>query len=525
MMKASSVEEMRNLDRTAIEQFGISEELLMENAGEAAYFTILNEVGISDKIFAIICGSGNNGGDGLVVARKIHSMGAEARVFLLGEENRFRGAAKKNFEIISGLPISLNRIEEPKSLQQELQGCDAIVDAIFGTGLMRDVEGKYREVIEAVNESGKTVISVDIPSGINGDTGGIKGIAVKADYTVTFGLPKLGNLLYPGFAHCGKLFVTHISFPPSLHDDDSLKIEINHPAALPERKQNGYKGTFGDVLFIAGASNYFGAPYFSALSFLKAGGGYSRLASPASVTPVIAAKGSEIVFAPQEETSSGSIAFINCEELLELSGKVDMVVMGPGLSLDGETQELVRHLAKEIRKPLLVDGDGITALADQMEIVSAREEPTVLTPHLGEMSKISHTTISRLDENKVNILQKEAGRLGAVIVLKGAHTLIGYPDERIFVNMSGNSGMASAGSGDVLTGTIAAMFGLGLPLEDAARTGVFLHGYSGDLAAREKGEDGITAQDILDFLPGAVRSFRTGREEIISDCYDSVHLI
>ena len=524
-MKVSTVEQMRNLDKTAIEKYGILDQILMENAGLATFSMILNEFGIKGKKFVIICGLGNNGGDGLVVARKVHSLGGNVKVIIIGDPQKYKGAARKNYEIVRDLKMEIQQFESIEKLQSEIKNCDAIVDAIFGTGLVRNIEGKYKEIVDAINKSGKIIFAVDIPSGINGDTGKIMGVAVKADYTCTFGLAKIGNLLYPGFENCGKLYVTYISFPPEHYDNESLKTEVNVPLQLPERTTEGHKGTFGDVLFIAGASNYFGAPYFAALSFLRAGGGYSRLAAPKFVTPFIANKGSEIVFAPQDETSTGTISLKSKDELLALSEKVDMVVIGPGLSLNDETQELVRQLTAQIKKPILIDGDGITAISKNIEIIKERTEPTILTPHLGEMAKITGKTINQVDENKIEILQQAAAELNAVIVLKGAHSLIGYPDGKVFINLSGNSGMASAGSGDVLTGTIAAMFGLRINLDDAVRTGVFMHGFSGDLVAEVKGEDGMTAQDILNYLPHAVKNYREEYDSIVADCYGCVYIL
>lgn len=513
-MKISRVSEMREMDRTAVEKFGIMEEILMENAGNAAYNVLLKEFGIINKRFLIFCGIGNNGGDGFVVARKIHSDGGEVKVFIIGDQDKFKGAAKTNLEIASRLPIEILQADSAESVKNDLYHCNAVIDAIFGTGLARDVGGVYRDIIELVSKSGKKVLSLDIPSGINGDTGQVMGVALKADYTVTFGLPKLGNILFPGYERCGKLYVTHISFPQSLYKADSLKIAVSHPMRLPKRARHGHKGDFGEVLFIAGALGYYGAPCLAAMSFLKAGGGYSRLAAPGSVTPYIAARGSEIVFIPQKETPLGSISLENKNALLELSEKTDMTVMGPGLSLDEETQQLARELAKEISKPLLIDGDGITALCKDLQIIRQRKAETILTPHLGEMSRITDKSVQEIDTDKTDILQHTARELNAIIVLKGAHSLIGYPDERVFINMSGNSGMATAGSGDVLAGTIAGMFGLGLPVQDAVKKGVFIHGLSGDIAARDKGEDGITAQDIMDCLPSAVRRDREGTDEM-----------
>ncbi len=524
-MKVSSVAKMRDLDWTAIEKFGIKDELLMENAGLATYGVIRNEVGIEGRSFVVFCGVGNNGGDGCAIARKIHSNGGQVRVYIVGNRKKFTGPAAMNLAIVERLSIQVEELRDAASAEAAVSGSDAIIDAIFGTGLARDVTGLHREVIDLINAAGKPVFSVDIPSGVNGDTGMVMGAAVKADCTVTFGLPKVGNMLFPGYGLCGKLYVTHISFPPSHYNSDSIKVEINAPPQLPPRGAEGHKGDFGDVLTIAGAAGYFGAPYFAAFSFLKAGGGYSRLAAPRSITPHLAVRGSEIVFAPQEETASGSIALTNKAALLELSQKVDMVVLGPGLSLDEETQNLARELARGIEVPLLIDGDGITALCADLRIIKERKAPTILTPHLGELSRITGIGVETIQSNRIEILQKAASDLQAIIVMKGEHSLIGYPDGRVFINLSGNAGMATAGSGDVLTGTIAAMFGLGLPLEDAVRKGVFIHGFAGDLAAEDEGEDGITASDILEYLPLAVKMDREGLDEDLRVKYEGMIVI
>ena len=507
-MKVATTEEMRAMDRYAIETLGISDEILMENAGIAAACALAGEMEIAGRRFAVFCGGGNNGGDGFVVARKIHSGGGIVKVFLLADRNRYKGAARKNLDRLLNLAVDVKPVESVEDVRSYILHSHAIVDAIFGTGLNRDVEGLPREVIELINASGKTVLSLDIPSGVNGDTGNLMGEAIRATATVTFGLPKRGNLLYPGFLCWGKLYVTHISFPPELYDSETIRVEVNDPPPLPGRAPWGHKGDFGDVLFVAGAAGYYGAPAFSALSFLKAGGGYSRLAAPASVVPGLAAQAGEIVFVPQRETASGSIALRNRAALLELAGKVDLVVLGPGLSLAEETQKLVRELAAKIEKPVLIDGDGLTAVAKNSRFLKKRRYETVLTPHAGEMARITGKSVDAIEKDPVGILRETAAALDSIVVLKGAHTLIGFPDGRVFVNMSGNPGMATAGSGDVLTGAIGAMFGLGLPLQEAVRAGVFIHGLAGDIAAAGKGEDGITARDIMEGLPRAVAMVR-----------------
>lgn len=507
-LKVASVAEMRNLDRRAVDELSIPEVILMENAGLASCFVLTREMGTCRQKCVVLCGPGNNGGDGLVVARCLHANGAEVKVFIAGEAGKYRGAAKSNLDIARKLPLEIVQIKSAADIRGAVMHSRVIVDALLGTGLDREVSGLFRDLIRLINESGKIILSLDIPSGINGDNGEVMGAAVRADHTVTFGLPKTGNILYPGYAHCGRLYVSHISFPPLLHNDDALKIQINGHINLPARPPDAHKGSMGKALFIAGSAGYYGAPYFASLSFLKAGGGYAYLAAPASVVPFIAQKGSEIVFMPLAETTAGSISPAARQQLLELAEKTDFVVIGPGLSLDKDTCRLVRELVPLITKPLLIDGDGISALTGDLQLIRQRKFPTILTPHLGEMARLTGNTIAQISRNKIPVLQETAKDIRAIIVLKGAHSLIGAPDGRVSINLSSNPGMATAGSGDVLTGAIAAMFGMGLPLEEAVRKGVFLHGLAGDLAAAAKGEDGITAQDILEYLPFALKQDR-----------------
>jgi NAD(P)H-hydrate epimerase len=524
-MKVATVEEMKELDRRAIEEFGVPDAFLMENAGEAVYYVIQRELGVAGNRFTVVCGLGNNGGDGLVVARKLHSSGAEVRVFVLGDPAKFGEASKVHLEMLRASGATV--IGDPKAEQvvETAAGSDAIVDAIFGTGIARDVEGPYRAVVQGINATGLPVFAIDIPSGVDGNTGAVRGVAIDAHWTVTFGLPKRGNLLYPGAGLGGRLILTHISFPPQLHRAEEITVEVSDPPPLPPRREDGHKGSFGDALFVAGASSYYGAPAFAALSMLKAGGGYSRLAAPRSVIPALAALAGEIVFDPQEETKQGSLALKAADRIIELAGEVDLVVLGPGLSLEDETRRLVRKLASRIEKPLLIDGDGLTAVAAETDVVQYRAGATVLTPHPGELARILGKEIAEIQADPVTAAQTAAESLGAIVVLKGAHSLISTPERHVYVNTSGNSGMATAGSGDVLTGTIAAMHGLGLAIEEAVRAGVFVHGLAGDLAAGERGEDGLTARDILENLPAAVRVYREDHDAVTSDFYDTVEVI
>jgi ADP-dependent NAD(P)H-hydrate dehydratase / NAD(P)H-hydrate epimerase len=509
-MKVSSVAQMRQMDRRAIDGHGIPELLLMESAGLATVQVIVQQYRIQNQRWLALCGAGNNGGDGLVVARHLHSRGALVQVALLGDPAKYGEAAAANLQMVRQLRLPLMQPSTVETVADQLAACDGVVDGLLGTGITRPVTGLYAEVIDALNDSGKPVVSLDIASGVNGDTGQVMGVAVQAAHTVTYGLPKAGNLLYPGFGRGGQLWVTHIGFAPELYTDDALQLATNDPVALPTRDVAGHKGTFGDTLVIAGAGSYYGAPYFSALACMKAGGGYVRLATPASVAPVIAARAGELVYLPQEETATHSISASNKAHLVEMAAKLDFVIMGPGTSLEDETQSLLRELVAKIEQPLLIDGDGLTAVSRAPDLLRQRTAPTVLTPHLGEFARVTGLDIDAIKADPVASLRDACADLGVVIVLKGAHTLIGYPNGRVYFNVSGNSGMATAGSGDVLTGTIAAMAGLGLDFDEAVRMGVFVHGVAGDLAAAKVGEDGMTAQDVLEALPHAVWACRRG---------------
>ncbi len=524
-MKVATVEEMRGLDRTAMERFGIPGAFLMENAGQAVYFAILSRFGVAGKRFVILAGAGHNGGDGLVVARKLHSSGGDVRLLFLSDPARYEGDPALHLEMVQRGGVSLQVKPSAEEIREAVAGADVVVDAMLGTGIAREVGGLYREAVEAVNASEAAVVAVDIPSGVDGNTGKVWGVAVRADLTVTFGLPKRGNLLYPGAGLCGELLVSHISFPPGLSRGDGIAVGINVPPPLPERRPDGHKGSFGDALFVAGAASYFGAPAFSALAMLRAGGGYARLASPRSVVPHLAAIAPEVVYAPQEETPQGTLALAAEPALLELLELVDVVAVGPGTSLHEETQRLLARVIAESARPVIVDGDGLAAVAKHPGLVISRTAPTILTPHPGEMARLCGCGIADVLADPIPMLQDTAGKLGAIMVLKGAHSLIGLPDGTVFINTTGNSGMATAGSGDVLTGTIAAMLGLGLDPGDAARTGVYLHGLAGDLAAEAVGADGVTARTILDFLPDALAAFRESHARLTADACGAARVV
>ncbi|MEM1641735.1 MAG: NAD(P)H-hydrate dehydratase [Desulfurococcaceae archaeon] len=518
--KVCNAEEMRRLDEEAVKR-GIDHYTLMEDAGTAVYHVISTRIGVEGKRFVVVAGTGNNGGDALVTARRLYSRGGCVVIFVVGDPARFKEPAKRMYELAQSIGLTIEAVKDENDLaklKQALNTCDVVVAGVIGIGLKGEVVGLTRRVIELINESGKIVVSVDIPSGVDANNGLIRGVAVKSHYTVTFGLPKYGNILYPGYYYCGKLFVSRLSYPPDLLSSSSIKVELNTPVQIPERVKWGHKGTFGKLLSVSGARFYYGAPYYTAYSFLKAGGGYSRLAAPKSVVPVLASRCSEIVYHPMEETEEGSLALSNLDRILEIVEEhgVDIVVLGPGVSLNEETQELIRELALRVEKPVIIDGDGITAVSKNPDILKARKSPTVLTPHPVEFTRLTGLELKQVQEDPIGYVSKTATELGCYLVFKGAHSLIAYPDGRVYINMTGNPGMAKAGVGDVLNGTIAAMYGIGLrDVGLATRMGVLVHGLAGDLAAEDTGEDGVTPDLILEYLPRAVRILRENPELVI----------
>lgn len=523
-MKVASVNEMRNLDKLASEEFGIKDELLMENAGIAVYDVIRENLGVKGKKFLVFAGTGNNGGDGFVAARKIASSGGEVSVFILGEENEITGIAKINLDRLHKFPVEIYTLKSVNRIVEiSLLTCDGIIDAIFGTGLSKQVAGMQREIIREINLSGKPVFSVDIPSGINGDTGEIMGCAIKATTTITFGTPKRGHFIYPGAELTGKLYVSRISFPPELYEKNDIMVEINLPDNLPERAKDSHKGDFGKALFIAGSRQYLGAPYLSSYSFLKAGGGLSYLATPESIAPFVTGNAREVILIPLKE-QDGAISKDNLDDLIKFSKNVDIVAIGSGLSLNKNTEEFAIEFIKSVQKPLIIDGDGLTFVSKNPKILKSRKDLTILTPHIGEFTRLTRIKIEKVKKDKFNTLSYAVKNLNSTIVLKSAHTLIGETSGKILINLSGNPGMATAGSGDVLVGAIAAMYCI-RPSEKGVSTAVFIHGLSGDIKAQQTGFEGLTARDILEGLPLAIKYFRENYNKLGESYYDGIYVV
>jgi len=500
-LKVVTAEEMRELDELTVRDFGLDSRILMERAGLSVVLAMEEELGdLSKKSFLVVCGSGNNGGDGLVVARNLLGVAKGVLVVSLGKSKT--PDCEYNFQLYRKYGGAVTE-EFDETL---LRDFDVVVDAIFGTGLKGEVKGEHARVIETLNRSGKFIVSVDIPSGVDASTGKILGTAVKASMTVTFGFPKVGHLIFPGRELTGKLKVANIGHPLVLSSKIRREIITKESVAslLPQRPRDSHKGTYGKVLVIGGSRHYSGAPVLSAIAVLKVGGGLSAIITPYPQNLVATAKYPELVSIPVI-TSEGFFTEESVADVLKVAENFDVIVLGPGLGDDERTKRFVREIVPKIEKPLLLDADGLNALSGFTSILRQRKHPTVLTPHPGEMARLVGKKVEDVKYNYV-LAEDFARESGCVLVLKSATTIV-TDGERTYFNVTGNTGLSKAGSGDVLAGMIAGFMAQGLAPVDAARVGVFLHGLVAE--EYEDDESGFTPSELLKRVPRAIRGLRT----------------
>ncbi len=519
-MKVVTSDTMRNLDRQAIRDFGIPGLELMENAGRSCADVILREFGAagSGRVL-ILTGKGNNGGDGHVIARLLDEKGWTVRVISLAERGQIGGDAAVNLDRLDPSLVAFVTAAGKLTgiLAEEIRHADLIVDALLGTGLGSEVGGAYREAVELINNSGKPVVSVDIPSGIDGTTGRILGCAVRANITVTFALAKLGHVLYPGTENMGRLIITDIGIPRHLLEQAPGHEFLDAQAVRPllrRRDRHGHKGNFGHCLFIAGSTGKTGAAALCANTAVRTGSGLVTLAVPASLNPVLEVKTTEAMTVPLPESPAGHISDNAISQVTSLLGGKDALAIGPGIDRLSGAVRLTRGLVASVELPMVIDADGLNALAADLSVLKRkRSGAMVLTPHPGEMARLLGTSVPGDHGDRIAMALEFARDHGVFLVLKGARTIIASPDGRSAINGSGNPGMASGGMGDVLTGVIASLLGQGYAPWDACRLGVFIHGYSADLVAGMKGEIGLSATDVQENIPFACkRLMETGDE-------------
>jgi NAD(P)H-hydrate epimerase len=510
-MRILSAESMREVDRTAIEDLGIPSMVLMENAALGVVDAIGEIYGDAESA-AIFCGPGNNGGDGLAIARHLAVRGYEVRVFLMPSRG-LRGDAEVQLGICRRQGLHIQDVASEGDLLEALESAresDLIVDALFGTGLARPLEGLYAELVEELNDLDVPVVSVDLPSGLNGSRPTPLGLHVEADLTVTFAAPKMAHVFPPASEAVGELVVADLGIPPELVDEVEeaggalyLLREEELVDLLPPREPGTHKGDYGHALIVAGSPGKGGAAILAARAAVRAGAGLVTAAVPEPVLTVVDLGSIESMTLGLPCQGSGQIAAAAADRVLAAAAGKSVVALGPGLGQEPETAETIRRIVLETELPLVLDADGVNAFAGRAGELRDRSAETVLTPHPGELGRLLGIPTSEVQGDRIGAVRRAAAETGAVVVLKGYRTLVATPEGEINVNPTGNPGMASGGTGDVLTGLIAGLVAQGLEVLDAALLGVYLHGLAGDLAVLESGEVGMNAGDLVDFLPAA----------------------
>jgi NAD(P)H-hydrate epimerase len=513
MIQVVTAREMQELDRRAAAEYGIPSLLLMENAGAETVREMLAAFpAVLRSRVAILCGRGNNGGDGFVVARHLLDRKARVETFLLARRGEVTGDARVNLEILEKMgaaPVEVTGAGDMAALLERVASADVVVDALLGTGARGPAKGHLAEAIELVNRAGRPVVAVDIPSGLTADDPEPPGPAVRAVLTVTFALPKRSLLLYPAAGYAGTVRVVDIGIPPALcrGPEPSLGLlEASDVAlAFPRRDAAAHKGTFGHVLVIAGSVGKTGAAALASLAAQRVGAGLVTLAVPHSLNDILEVKLTEVMTEPLPETEARTIGREALGRLLELAEGKSAVAIGPGLGNHPSTQKLMHELIPFLRIPIVLDADGINALAGQADLLSRAPGPLVLTPHPGELSRLLGVAREEVLRRRIPIVQEVASRLNVTLVLKMAHTVIASPTRDAVIVPTGNPGMATGGTGDVLTGLIGGLLAQGVDPSLAAHAGAYVHGLAGDLAAERLGQEAMLAGDLLACVPEAIQ--------------------
>lgn len=512
-MKIVTGTQMQLLDRRTITEAHIPGKVLMERAGEGVVEHLEQRFGPArGKTVTILCGKGNNGGDGLVVARLLHRRRARVQVVFLTPVSDFSldaAAMHRRFIAVAGRS-SVKPFRSTDQVQALLESSDLVIDALLGTGLSADVTGNYLAAIELINSAGKPVIAVDIPSGLHADNGAVLGRAVRATMTVTLGLPKQGLYVGPGIDHAGTVHVVDIGIPPAYVDRIETRLVLMTQAtalqALPNRLASAHKGTFGHAGIIAGSVGKTGAAALAARAALRVGAGLVTVATPNSVNDVLEAKLLEAMTLPLPETKARTLARSGFDRIVAFIQARTAVAIGPGLSTHPETVELVQSLMKHLDRPAVLDADALNALTGRASFLTECKIPPILTPHPGEMARLEvGATAQTVNADRIGIARRFARERGVYVVLKGARTVMARPDGLVAICPTGNPGMATAGTGDVLTGMIVGLLAQGVPAWEAACAATYFHGAAGDLAARQLGQAGMVAGDVIAQIPYAIQ--------------------
>jgi NAD(P)H-hydrate epimerase len=511
-MRILNALQMREADRRTIDDIGIPSLVLMENAGRqvvAAMESAFKD--LTDQRIAILCGKGNNGGDGFVVARTLHQRGIDVSAFVVGRVADIKGDARINLEILGRLGITVVEITDEGQWElhfSEIADHDLIVDAMFGTGLKSALSGIYETIIADINASPLPVVSIDMPSGMSADTHDLIGDCIDATMTVTLGAPKLSLVLPPAEEKSGDVVIADIGIPAAVIDElDEPRIELltrdRIRALVTPRAADAHKGDFGRVLIVGGSRGKTGAAVLAALGALKSGSGLVTVATPASLLPIVASHAPEYMTEGLDETAAGTVAFSAAETAMGLDA--DVVVVGPGLGRNDAVTRFVRELLEKGETPLVLDADALNACAEEPAALVGREgRDLIITPHPGEMARLVGCAVEDVQSDRLGIARDFATRHKLYVVLKGYRSLIATPNGNVFVNPTGSPGMATGGTGDVLAGMLGAWLAQLLDAEAACRLAVYAHGAAGELADADQGEVSMTATDLVDHISDAI---------------------
>jgi NAD(P)H-hydrate epimerase len=510
-MRVLTAAQMQAVDRQTIDEIGIPGVVLMENAGRGVADEIVQRFVSSDSPRALImAGKGNNGGDGYVIARHLQDHGWHVQVLVLAERDAIKGDAAVNLKALENCQGQVAFVANEEALIEALAGVGeltVLVDALFGTGLMKPVQGINLKAIEWLNQQSSPVVAVDIPSGVDASNGRVMGTAVDATLTVSFAFIKIGQVSYPGAGLVGDLVVTNIGIPAQVSrqiSSDCFLVDADQARRLlPVRSIDGHKGTFGHLLVVAGSAGKCGAAVMAAGSGLRAGAGLVTLACPQSIQPGIASRLTEVMTAPFSDFR-GEANLNALGHLLSLAEGKQALAVGPGLGLGKEAADLVRRLIEDSDLPIVVDADGLSALCGHINVIQGQSgRQMVLTPHPGEMARLTGLSVEKIQADRFRVSRDFAMQNGVVLVLKGARTLIASPDGQVCINTTGHAGLASGGMGDVLTGLIGSLIAQGLTAFDAATLGVYLHGLAADRLRPRFGDAGLLATDVMREIPAA----------------------
>jgi NAD(P)H-hydrate epimerase len=505
--------EMQEMDRRTIKDFGMPGMVLMENAGRGATRFFLEQFkDIANRQVGVIAGRGNNGGDGYVMARYLKQKGVCVKVYLLATAGRIQGDAAANLQFLKSLDIPLIELPDEASFskhQSEMARLDVWIDAILGTGLKSDVKGFFKTAIEFINGLAKPVFAVDVPSGLNSDTGQVCGTCIQAKATATFAFAKTGHLIHPGAQYTGALNVVDIGIPlpivEAVRPRQRLLTGDLIQSCLPLRLPDAHKGTTGHLLVVAGSPGKTGAAAMTTMAALRSGAGLVTLGCAQSLNAVLESQILEAMTAPLPEIQAGVLGESAFEIIRSLMEGKKCVALGPGLGQTEETRRLVNKIVGACPIPLVIDADGLNNLAGKTDLLTGARAPVILTPHPGEMARLADTTAGAVQQDRVKSARDFATAFNVHVVLKGARTVIAHPDGQVFINPTGNAGMASGGMGDVLTGIIAGLVTQGIAPPEACRVGVYLHGAAADSLTQHMGPYGYLAGDVIEAIPGEIK--------------------